>query len=356
MTPPSQPAVSVLMAVYNGARWLPETMDCLLRQTFRDFELVIVDDASTDTTPAVLDQYAKRDGRVVVLRNEQNLKLAGSLNRGLRACRAPWIARSDADDLYDLQRLEKQVAFLREHPEVDVVSAWYHKMRENGELIDTCRLPVSDREMKFTLLWESPLCHAVSVYRRELVLAQGGYDETYWTAQDYELWSRLAGVATFANVPEPLMKVRYHEKSTIATRGEKGARLGGGVSRRLLTRYMNRPLSEEEAVVLKRFLCAYGTLDADEYDPACRLVNLLIRAAMDRESPEFLPWVRARCASAALKHSEMLSYTDPDRSLRLLKRAMDLSPSVLWRGDGVRQMGRLFALGPWRRFRAGGAG
>lgn len=117
------PRVSVLMAVHNGQRYLGEAIESLLRQTFEDFELVIVDDASTDDTPRLLESLACRDRRIVLMRNDRNIGLAGLLNQGLAVCCAPLVARAGADDIFMLERLEKLVCCVETHPGVSILGA-----------------------------------------------------------------------------------------------------------------------------------------------------------------------------------------------------------------------------------------
>ena len=319
------PSVSVLMAVYNGQLFLREALDSILTQTFTNFELVIVDDASTDETPVIVEAYARRDHRLVVLRNERNLKLAASLNRGLAVCRAPLVARADGDDLYHHGRLEKQWGFLEEHPGIGVVSCCFNRISAEGKFLDFQELPVEDGAIKFRMLWESSLSHAGVLYRQLVVREAGGYDESYATAQDYDLWARLMDRTAFANLAEPLLTVRLHGASSSTVRGAEQSRLAGGVSKRLLSRYLGKPLGDHEATALRTLLCAYEPVSADELSPALKLLDELLCRAGERENPGTLRWARRAICAALLKQAYYRTYRDAAGSWELLRKTARVS-------------------------------
>ncbi len=129
------PRVSVLMSVYNGERFLRDSVESILGQTFTDFEFLILDDGSTDSTCEILEEYANKDARIVLVRNDRNLGLTRSLNKGLRLVRGEYLARQDADDISLPKRLEMQVKFLDAHPEVGVVGSALEIIDENGNTI-----------------------------------------------------------------------------------------------------------------------------------------------------------------------------------------------------------------------------
>jgi len=329
------------MAVYNGQSYLREALDSLLAQTFTDFELVVVDDASTDETPAILRAYAQRDPRFVLLRNESNLRLPASLNRGLAVCRALLVARADGDDFYEPDRLEKQFRFLREHNPVGVVSCYYRTMDSGGCQLDLKKLPVTDATIKFKLLWESPLCHPGAVFRRDAVQGVGGYDDSYPVAQDYDLWARLRDKTDFGNLPQPLMKLRIHGASSSAVRGSDQSRLSVGVSRRLFSEYLGRQLGEDETAALKYLLCAYTAVAHNELNTALFLLDDLIAKASRREDSSTWRWARQQIAAALLKQSHFQTYSDPSNSFGLLKKAIGVFTPCLASRPAIEQVLRL---------------
>jgi glycosyltransferase involved in cell wall biosynthesis len=200
------PAVTVLLGVYNGAQRLGRAIESVLAQTFADFELLVIDDASQDASVRIVEQLAARDSRIRLLRNERNEGLGAVLHRGILEARADLIARMDADDVALPERLEKQVRFLSDHPRVDVLGTCAIDIDEDGRPLRERRVP-TDHDTIVKLMWTNPLIHPTVMFRRDRVLAAGSYSATVRRRQDYELWFRCvrAGLG-FANLPEPLLR------------------------------------------------------------------------------------------------------------------------------------------------------
>lgn len=203
------------MPCYNASATLDETMQSLLAQRFEDFEVVAVDDGSTDDTRRSLRRWVGEDARVRVLELEHG-GIIEALNAGLTACRGELVARMDADDVADPQRLEKQAAYLDAHPEVGLVGCLVEgfpaeELRDGFRIyIDWLNSLVDDPGIRRELFVESPFAHPSAMYRKALVEGLGGYQEHGW-AEDYDLWLRMAefGVG-FAKVPEVLLRWRDH--------------------------------------------------------------------------------------------------------------------------------------------------
>lgn len=126
------PSVSVVTAVYDGAAYVRKALDSILNQTFSDFEFIVVDDGSRDRTWDLLEETRCSDARIVLFRNAKNEGLLAALNRGVAHARGEYLARMDADDISDLTRLQKQVACLRRHPEVDLLGTGYERRYSDG--------------------------------------------------------------------------------------------------------------------------------------------------------------------------------------------------------------------------------
>lgn len=205
------PKVSVVMSVYNGGEYLREAIESILHQTFKDFEFVIVDDGSTDSTCKILTTY--RDERMTLVRNQENLGLARSLNRGLEIARGEYVARQDADDVSLPERLAQQLEFLEEHPEVGVVGGAVQIIDGGGNASDIWRFPGEHGVLKWRLCFGNPIMHSTVMMRREIVNRVNGYDVEMEVAMDYDLWRRLSSVTRLANLQDVLVWLRRHEDS-----------------------------------------------------------------------------------------------------------------------------------------------
>jgi glycosyltransferase involved in cell wall biosynthesis len=204
----SIPKVSVVMAVYNGARYVGQAVDSILGQTLDDFEFLIVNDGSTDNTPMILRSYD--DPRISILDNERRIGLASSLNRGISRARAEYIARQDADDISYPERLFRQVRYLDQHPGVGVLGAttqWIDS--ENGPL-QVWPLGGDNAVLQRRLMWTCPLIHGSTTFRRQCVSEVGGYDDSMRTGQDYDLWLRISETWDIACLPDILYTYRWH--------------------------------------------------------------------------------------------------------------------------------------------------
>lgn len=215
------PRVSVLLSVHNGEPYLAEALASLREQTLGDYELVAVDDASTDGSRNMLKGFAGGTVRVIV--NPVRLGLTKSLNVGLAACGGEFIARMDADDTIAADRLERQVAFLDANPEVGVVGSWM-VCEENGVLREW-KAPLDHEGIVCELPFRSPLAHPTAMLRHAVIREHGiGYDESYTCSQDYDLWRRLSTVTRLANLDAFLLRYRVHGKSVSCASGNEQQR------------------------------------------------------------------------------------------------------------------------------------
>ncbi|HEX6159399.1 MAG TPA: glycosyltransferase [Thermoanaerobaculia bacterium] len=201
----SRPAISVVMPVRNGEAFLAEAIASIFTQTERDLELIVIDDASTDRTPQILETVD--DNRLRVLRNDRRRGIAGSCNRGLAVARGAYVARMDADDIALPHRLATQRAFLEVHPHIALCGTWV-RMFGDGDTRDR-KLEADPERMRCTLLLYNTLSHPTAMWRRgDFPLT---YDETFENSEDYDLWSRASHRVGIANVPEILLLYRVHE-------------------------------------------------------------------------------------------------------------------------------------------------
>ncbi len=185
------PKVTVLMAVYNGEKYLRAAMESILNQTFRDFELMIIDDASTDSTPEIISSYP--DPRIRVLKNETNLGLTKSLNKGLKEAVGEYVARMDADDISLPERLVQQVSYLDKHPDIALIGCRVEVIDDKGQSLGISHSLATTRESIFYwLIFNNVLTHSSVMFRRDVVMNLGGYDESHRYVEDYGLWNKLS--------------------------------------------------------------------------------------------------------------------------------------------------------------------
>jgi glycosyltransferase involved in cell wall biosynthesis len=236
------PLVSVLLAVHNDARFLGAAVDSVFHQTRRDLELIVVDDASTDETPAVLAGVTDR--RLVVLRNQERLGLAASLNRGLGRADGKFVARLDADDIALPQRLERQLARIRGAPRVAIVGSGVVDLTADGTQGKTHLMPAGSRALRWHALFSSPFFHPTVLVDRELVEQHAlRYDPAFLESEDYDLWTRLFAFADGDNVRDALVLKRVHPGQASKHRAE----LQESFQRQVALREINRVAPDVDA-------------------------------------------------------------------------------------------------------------
>jgi glycosyltransferase involved in cell wall biosynthesis len=213
------PRVAVLMAVFNGEDYVGQALSSILTQSFADFEFIVVDDGSTDRTAEIIRSYD--DPRIRLLTNAQNLGLARSLNRGLSEARGEFVARQDADDISEPDRLRRQIEFLDANPTVALAGTWYTEIDRDGQPRRRRALPSSDMDIRWSLLFFCPFVHSSVMWRRLPVSTQvGTYDEALRYSMDFDLWTRVARRFPIANLEEHLVRMRLHPGSMSMTFGD----------------------------------------------------------------------------------------------------------------------------------------
>ncbi|MGO4170243.1 glycosyltransferase [Novosphingobium sp. YAF33] len=227
-----KPAISVAMSVYNGERFLPLAIESVLGQSFADFELLILDDGSTDGSAAIIRRYAEADSRVRPVIRE-NRGLIASLNQLLGMAQAPLVARMDADDICRPERFARQVAFLTDHPDYGVVGSWSEDIGEHGEALvrSGADHPLVHEEMLAAIeQGEQLICHPAVMYRRDVVLSVGGYHAAFRHCEDLDLWLRLSSVTRMGNIPERLLRYRRYPDQ-VSARHSTEQQIGAVIAR-----------------------------------------------------------------------------------------------------------------------------
>ena len=199
------------MSVYNGEKYLHEAIDSVLNQTFTNFEFIIINDGSTDTTADILNSYT--DPRIKIITNSQNIGLTKSLNIGLKKCHGEYIARQDADDISLPTRLLKESRFLDENQNIVLIGSLAAIIDSQNKILKTKKKSINPLVIKFKLLINNSFLHPSIMFRRELILKNSGYNEIFRFAQDYDLYSRLSLKYSLANIPEVLIYYRLNPNS-----------------------------------------------------------------------------------------------------------------------------------------------
>jgi hypothetical protein len=350
------PRVTVLMAVYNGERFLREAIDSILAQTFRDFEFLILDDGSTDASLDIVRSYA--DPRIRLLQNDRNLGLTRSLNRGIAAARGELIARQDGDDISEPDRLARQVAYLDAHPEIGLLGAGFREMDSDGTVLGDRPLPCDPVGIRWALLFHCPLAHSAVVFRRTVVDEVGPYDERLRYAADRELWSRIARRFPAANLPEYLLRYRVNPWSMTATYDEQRFE-GPRVSIAAISRLLGWPAPPDQHMERFRRLESLVFGSAPAIDPAWAgdTVRELLRLHDAFCADLGLPAAERRQRRTALARavgerlvraaSHRAWHGERSAARRLLREAWHLRPesAVSWRGLKA----AAFMLAPGRR-------
>jgi glycosyltransferase involved in cell wall biosynthesis len=216
----SSPPITVLLAVYNGQQYLRESLDSVLAQTFTDFEFLIIDDGSTDQTLPILRECEKRDARVRLV-SRPNKGLTNTLNEGLSLARGEFLARMDADDVCLPTRFEKQIAYLRQHPECVLLGSRVLLMDPEGMPIREMCMEQTHEEIDAAHLGRGwPVVHPATMMRMSALNQIGGYRDEFNTLEDLDLFLRLAEVGKLANLPEILLRYRQHFASVTHSKEE----------------------------------------------------------------------------------------------------------------------------------------
>ncbi|HWC28396.1 MAG TPA: glycosyltransferase family 2 protein [Solirubrobacteraceae bacterium] len=213
------PRVSVLIGAYDNAATLERAIDAILGQTVADLELLVIDDGSRDATPQVIAAAVARDERVRALTMERNVGISRSLNAGLRAARAPVVAVQDADDYSAPERLERQLSLLDARPDIAVVGTRMHEVDRVGRALAP-RTSFRAGDVNDVLMHFNPIPNTSSAFRRDVVLALGGYDPRYRYAMEYDLWLRVADAHRVFALDEPLA-TRVMSPTNVAARAER---------------------------------------------------------------------------------------------------------------------------------------
>ena len=202
--------ISVIMANYNTEEdYLRTAIESVLNQTYKDIEIIIVDDCSTDKSVEIIESYEIATSNITLIKNKENQGLASSLNTAIKRAKGEFIARMDTDDVSHLRRFEKQLEFFKKNKEIDVLGTYTKKIGESNLFVYS--LYNDTNHMSIPLFFGNTICHPTVMFRRDFFLKHSlFYNEEFTTAQDYELWSRVLQVGKIGILPEALLLYRIH--------------------------------------------------------------------------------------------------------------------------------------------------
>jgi len=240
---PGAPQVSVILPVYNGEEYISESIDSILTQTFQNFELILIDDGSTDKTSEILNSYKYRDNRISLI-SRDNRGLIYSLNEGIDKSSGRYIARMDADDISHKDRLNNQFEFMEENKDIGVLGSDIQIINHQGELGKVYHFPEQHQLIIWAMLFLCPIAHPTVMMRRHLVINAGKYSENAKHAEDYELWHRLYRVTKFANLPHVLLMLRKHSSNVTNLEANQHLMNSASVSASFISECLGRPVDD----------------------------------------------------------------------------------------------------------------
>jgi hypothetical protein len=336
------PRVTVLMPLFNGERHVGAAIESILRQTYRDFELVIVDDGSTDQSRQIARSY--QDPRIRILVNDRNIGLAASLNRGLTASHGELIARQDNDDLSDPERLDRQVAMMAARPELALLGSQADAIGEDGRALKPVDRPIDEISIRWYGLFDNPFVHTSVMFRRALVWDDDihGYPELAY-AEDYALWSSVMRRYPVANLADRLVTFRVRSTSKMGSLEDMspdGRRSTGfpEIVRRLvrdnIVSAFGSQLSDDEATLMAGFVLG---VPVDRLDRFLTVFHRLLalyttRDPAFRRTPDFDRTLARQFDAIACR------VTPPGRraALRVYATVLRSDPAVAYRLSWLR--------------------
>ncbi|MDI6883463.1 MAG: glycosyltransferase [Patescibacteria group bacterium] len=208
----NNPLVSIVIPTYNKAKHIKKAIGGVLSQTYQNLEVIVIDDGSTDNTQEVVKSF--NDPRIIYIWQE-NKGPAAARNTGIKKTQGKYIAFLDSDDFWLKEKLEKQVRFLEENPEVGLLGSGCYQLDEKGEVIGEKIFPAENKVLQKILIKYNPFIQSSVILRKEVFDRMGKYDENFLQSEDYELWLRIAKSHKIANLSEPLVKKRYYKESLL---------------------------------------------------------------------------------------------------------------------------------------------
>lgn len=259
------------MSVYNGEKYLREAIDSILSQTFKDFEFLIINDGSTDSSRDIILSY--NDPRIRLIDNEKNTGLTRSLNKGLTLAKGEYIARMDADDISTPDRLDKQVAYMDSHPKKALLGGSAIVIDSKGNTMTRWHRPAEPELLRWLLLFDNPFIHSAAMLRSTVLQKNRlSYDYTLSHAQDYDLWQKISQFSSVANLADVVIYRREHEENISARNNQEQKKTRLMVISRGISKLLGYSTGDENVAQISRIAVGQTLTSVEELEVVGRLV------------------------------------------------------------------------------------
>jgi len=316
------------MAVHNGQRFLGQAIESILSQSFRNLELIVINDNSTDRTRHIIEEYCDQDSRVILINNLENYGPFVSANFGLKVAKGIYIARMDADDISHPTRFEKQINFMESHEEIGLLGTNGYYIDENGKKLGPLPHYANDLDIRWGALFDSQFLHSSIIFRRSLLLKVGGYEEEYKYAQDYELYSRLLNHTKGANLKERLVYWRRTSDNITSQKKEEQLKFATQIAINNINQLFGHSfVSSHDEILFFRGL-SQGRYKKAQEEPIRRYLQILDKF-IDKHNMSLFTKKRFITSIAAKLFDSIYRRGINDSNLKFLTMIMRLSPFAL---------------------------
>ena len=244
---PKNPKVSVILPAYNAEEYLHYAVDSILDQTYKNFELLLINDGSKDNTKKIIDEYAQKDNRVVPV-HQENMGLVATLNKGISLAKGQYIARMDADDISLPRRFETQVDLLEKNSKAVLCASSFDAINEYNEFVKLNTAPGFDEDLKRSMRLYNPIAHGSVMFAKQAVVDAGGYSDQVGPAEDYELWIRLSKLGQFVYSERSLFRWRMNPEGITHSKNDVMQESTKKLARKLRNEHPVEPYSVKKMV------------------------------------------------------------------------------------------------------------
>jgi glycosyltransferase involved in cell wall biosynthesis len=266
-----------VISVYNEEFHVREAVESILEQTFTDYEFIIIDDGSTDSTADILRQFAQSDDRITV-HYQENRGLTASLNKGCKLARGEYIARMDGDDISLPDRLAKQVRYMETHPEIGVLGTWVEYIDESGKTYGQWRMPTQPALVGWSLIFGTCLAHPTVIMRSDVLESLHYYRPEALHVEDYDLWTRASFSTKLANLPEVLLQRRRRAGSLCAQHAQTQKENALKVMQVLSERLLGSSVSTDSLSYLRQTVKGPPLSSFDQIETVANLIQRFYQA------------------------------------------------------------------------------